>query len=103
QVELRDGAENVATDDNGNITLALSSNPGASALRGTATQMSDNGVATFGNISLDKIGNGYALVAVSGTLPQLTSATFNISPAAAASIAIVDGAGQTATVNTAVA
>src|SRR5207302_460667 len=61
------------------------------------------GVATFDDASVDKAGSGYTLVATSGGLGPVTSNPFNVTPAAAASIAPSAGNNQTATVGTAVA
>lgn len=56
------------------ITMALGKNPGGATLGGTTTENAVNGVATFSNLTLNKPGNGYTLVASS---PGLTSATSN--------------------------
>src|SRR5206468_3305213 len=40
-----------------------------------------NGVATFANLTIDKVGTGYTLTATSGTLTQATSNSFNITTA----------------------
>jgi hypothetical protein len=37
-----------------------------------------NGVATFSDLSIDKSGSGYTLVATAGNLPQVTSAAFTV-------------------------
>ncbi len=47
----------------GGITLAIGSNPGTGTLSGTATQPAVAGVATFGDLSINKIANGYTLTA----------------------------------------
>ena len=60
-----------ATDDAGavaagfasDITMALGTNPGRATLTGTQTVRASNGVATFSNLSLDKVANGYTLTA----------------------------------------
>src|SRR5205085_574952 len=61
------------------------------------------GIATFDDASIDKAGTGYTLVASSGGLDPATSGQFNVTAAAAASIAPSAGDHQTATVGTAVA
>lgn len=43
-------------------------------------------MATFNNLSIDKVGEGYTLKATSGSLTLATSDAFNITPAAAVSI-----------------
>ena len=57
-------------------------------------------VATFSTLSIDKAGAGYTLGAASGVLSGATSAGFNITNAAAASIALFSGDAQTGTVTT---
>jgi hypothetical protein len=82
KVELVDAFGNVLTNDGTDkVTVAFGSNPGGSTLGGTATVTVSGGVATFSNLSVSKAGNGYTLVASSGSLPALTSASFNISGA----------------------
>ncbi len=79
-----------AEDANGNIdpnyttavTLAIGTNPGSGTLSGSAGSTSA-GIATASNLSINKVGTGYTLVASSGSLTSATSSTFNITPAAA--------------------
>jgi hypothetical protein len=47
-----------------------------------------NGVATFSNLSIDKVGTGYTLKATSNSLTQANSSAFNITVGAAAKLAI---------------
>ena len=86
-VQVQDQFNNVVTGDTSAVTLAIGNNPGGSTLSGTATQNAVSGVATFNNLSLDKVVTGYTLVASDGALTGATSNAFNISPAAVASIA----------------
>ncbi|MBL9116473.1 MAG: cadherin-like beta sandwich domain-containing protein [Verrucomicrobiaceae bacterium] len=77
QVQIQDAANN-PTSSTANITLALSTNPGASTLSGTLTVTAVAGVATFSNLSLDRAGTGYRLLATSGGLTSITSNVFDI-------------------------
>ena len=53
--------------------------PGGGTLSGTLTVTVVNGVATFGDLSIDMAGMGYTLHAtVDGGLPGLDSDPFNI-------------------------
>ena len=99
-VQARDAVSALATTFTGNVTLAIGTNPGASAIGGTVTVAAVGGTVTFPNITLNKTGIGYTLTATSGVLPVATSGTFNISPAAAANFAITAGNTQTANVLT---
>ena len=61
----------------GGITLAIGSGPGT--LSGTPTQNAVAGVATFGDLSINKIANGYTLTASpAGGVPAATSTAFNV-------------------------
>jgi hypothetical protein len=75
-------------DDGGNlvsstatVTLSLGTNPSGAALGGTVSRAAVNGVATFDDLSLDQVGEGYTLAASSGTLAGVTSDAFHITPA----------------------
>jgi hypothetical protein len=79
-VQIQDANGNVVTTSAASVTLAMGSNPGGSTLGGTKTVAAVNGIATFSNLSLDKMGVGYTLTGLS-VAPPLTSATssaFNI-------------------------
>src|SRR5439155_1306293 len=102
QVEVRDQFGNRVTTATAGIALAIGTNPSGGALTVTPRN-AVSGVATFDDASIDKAGTGYTLVASSGGLGPVTSNPFNVTPAAAASIALSAGNNQTATVGTAVA
>src|SRR5256886_8157594 len=102
QIEVRDQFGNRVTAATAGITLAIGTNPSGGALTVTPRN-AVSGVATFDDASIDKAGTGYTLVASSGGLHPATSAQFNVSAAAATSIAASAGNNQTATVGTAVA
>ncbi|MBE7454169.1 MAG: hemagglutinin [Kofleriaceae bacterium] len=86
RVSVRDALGNLATGFTGPVTVAISTNPGGSTLSGTATVAAVAGVAQFANLSLDRVGAGYTLIATSGALGSAISATFNISPSVAANL-----------------
>jgi len=86
QVELLDRFGNLAA---GSVTVRLAKDPGAATLSGTTTVPAVAGVATFGNLSLNKVGTGYELRITEGSLPALTSTLFNVTPGAA--VALVFG------------
>jgi hypothetical protein len=77
------------------IALAFGNNPGASTLSVTANPVTSNssGDASFANVSLNKVANGYTLTATDNTTPAATHATsnaFNIIAAAPFSIAFIN-------------
>ncbi len=81
QVSITDAAGNVATGFSGTVTIAIGHNGGMllpGTLAGTKTVTAVNGVATFGNLSIDQLGNGYTLVVTSGGVTGAESAPFNI-------------------------
>jgi hypothetical protein len=57
------------------VTTSISTNPGGGTLTGTRTVASSRGVASFGDLQIDKPGAGYDLAA---TAPGLTQATSNL-------------------------
>jgi hypothetical protein len=81
QVSVTDAAGNVATGYSGTVTVAIGHNGGMlmpGTLAGTKTVTTVNGVATFGNLSIDELGNGYTLVVTAGGITGAESAPFNI-------------------------
>ncbi|OYW75121.1 MAG: hypothetical protein B7Z37_14995, partial [Verrucomicrobia bacterium 12-59-8] len=86
-VQVQDAAGNLTTSTAG-VTMAIGTNPGSGTLSGTATVNAVAGIATFSTLSIDKVGTGYTLGATSVPLTAATSGTFNITPAAAASLAL---------------
>src|SRR5207249_3734091 len=76
QVTAQDAQGNTATGFTGNVTVAIGTNPSTGTLGGTLTHAAVDGVATFANLAIDKVGTGYTLTATgAGTA---TSAAFNI-------------------------
>jgi hypothetical protein len=70
------------------VTLSLATNPGSGTLSGPVAVTNSLGVATFSNLSIDKAGTGYTLTASSPGLTTVSSAAFNITPAAAKTLQI---------------
>jgi len=71
------------TASTANVSVAIGTNPSSGTLSGTLSRAASLGVATFGNLSINKAGTGYTLSATSGTLTGATSIGFNITAAAA--------------------
>jgi hypothetical protein len=87
QVTALDAGGNTATGFAGNVTMAIGTNPAGGTLSGTLTVGSASGVATFTDLSINKLGTGYTLKATSTGLTAATSATFNIVVGAATQLA----------------
>src|SRR5262249_48021090 len=78
-VQILDVYGNVVTNDNTDqVTLTIGNNPGGGTLSGTNPVTAGSGVATFSNLSINQPGNGYTLVASSGSLTPATSNSFHI-------------------------
>jgi len=99
-VRAVDASNNTATNFNGNVTISLGTNPSGGTLSGTLTVAASNGVATFGNLSIDKTGNGYALRATASVGSPVNSNAFNVTPGTPATgTSTVDASPGTITAN----
>ncbi|HXM37353.1 MAG TPA: hypothetical protein VN908_01685 [Gemmatimonadales bacterium] len=78
QVTARDTAGKTVTTFTGTITVALGTNPTGGFLSGTKTVAAVLGVASFGDLSVDRAGTGFKLAASSSGATAATSTTFNI-------------------------
>ncbi len=98
-VALRDAGNNPA---DGTVTIALAGNPTGATLGGTLSQGTTNGAASFGNLTIDRVGAGYTLrVSINGL--TATTKPFDVTAGRAARMTIVAGDSASATVNTMVA
>ena len=78
---MLDAFGNRNTSYTGQVTIAIGHNGGLLApgtLSGTKTVTVVNGVATFSDLSIDQLGNGYTLVVSGPTVTGSESAPFNI-------------------------
>ncbi|MGA2501118.1 MAG: FKBP-type peptidyl-prolyl cis-trans isomerase, partial [Tepidisphaeraceae bacterium] len=76
-VALEDSNGNVVTDETSNVTISIAPGPGAAVLGGTLTRATQNGVATFNDLSLSLAGT-YTLSAKEGNLAAATSDNFQM-------------------------
>jgi streptogramin lyase len=74
KASIEDVYGNVVTTASGTVSVAFASNPTGATLGGTLTVATSGGVASFTNLTINKVGSGYTL-RVSGS--GLTSATSN--------------------------
>ncbi|HET7250496.1 MAG TPA: invasin domain 3-containing protein, partial [Gemmatimonadales bacterium] len=86
-VTAQDAQGNTATGFTGNVTMAIGTNPGSGTLSGTLGVPAVSGVATFADLSIDKVGTGYTLTAAATGPANATSGTFNITVGGAARLA----------------
>jgi len=78
QVTIEDAAGTPVSGTTDAVTLAIGTNPGGATLRGTTTVRAVNGVASFADLSIDRPGTGYTLVATAMSLTGSTSAAFDV-------------------------
>jgi hypothetical protein len=76
-VQLLDANGNLMTGSSAPVTIALGTNPSGATLGGTTTVSAVGGVASFSNLTLDKPGGQYTLVASSRGLTSATSSSFD--------------------------
>ena len=81
-VEVLDQFGRLMAVDNNTVALAIGTNPlGNGTLSGNGTMAMVGGIATFSNLSINVIGNGYTLSATdSQDRLSVTSSTFNVTP-----------------------
>jgi hypothetical protein len=87
EVTVQDQFGNTATGFTEAVTVMLEPNVWGGMLEGTTTVAAVRGVATFSDLHIDTVGEGYSLVAMSGSLTQATSNAFQIDPAPASQLA----------------
>jgi hypothetical protein len=93
---------NTVTTFTGNVTVAIGTNPGTGTLSGTLTQPAFTGVATFANLSINKAGSGYTLVATATGASDGTSLAFNITPGLATMLVFTTQPAGSTTAGTAI-
>src|SRR5215813_13016426 len=89
KVEARNNSGALVATYSGNITIALSANPGGATLTGTLTKPAVSGVATFNDLKVNKVGTGYTLAAAATGLTGATSTAFDINPGPAVNLTFV--------------
>lgn len=75
-----DGFGNVDTTFTGVVTIALGNNPGGGTLSGTLSKSAVKGCASFEDVSIDKAGSGYTLMAFGTGITSAMSTAFTIAP-----------------------
>src|SRR6059058_3197431 len=88
QVRALDAAENLVPTFTGNVTVAFGGTSGeGSTLGGTTTVAAVNGVATFGDLTVNQTGTGYWLTASATGLARAASSAFDVTAGAATQLA----------------
>jgi len=88
QVAVQDNIGQTIPGATTSISLSLSDNPGGATLGGTLTANAVQGVATFADLTLDKVASGYTLRATAAPLSPALSNPFAIAAGAASQLAI---------------
>src|SRR5207244_7431079 len=86
QVAVQDALGNTVTSFSGTITVTPGVNLAGGTLTGHTTVTAVNGVATFTDLSIDKVGTGYTLQATGAGLTT-ASGSFDITPGPATQLA----------------
>jgi uncharacterized delta-60 repeat protein len=77
QLDVEDSTGAVVTANGGNITVSITGAPAGVVLGGTTTVAAVNGVATFANLTINKIGT-YTLTASEAGVTPATSTAFTV-------------------------
>ncbi len=81
---LEDQYGNLETGSNESVSVALDNNPNLASLGGDTTVNLVNGVASFINLSITEVGNGYTLQGTAGNLTSAASTGIDVTPTPAA-------------------
>ncbi|MGA7497522.1 MAG: dockerin type I repeat-containing protein [Isosphaeraceae bacterium] len=87
-VTAKDSSGNVDTSFTGTVTVALGSNPVDGILGGTLSVTAQSGVASFLDLTLDKVGTGYTLLVSATGLDGATTNDITVTPAAVTQLVV---------------
>ncbi len=82
-VAVQDARGNTVAAAANSVTVAIAANPAGGTLAGTLTVGAVGGLATFRDLTIDKAGAAYSLSATAVGLGDATSASFDVTAAAA--------------------
>ncbi len=88
QVQVQDSFANVVTTSAAPVAVALFNNPGSATLGGTLTQNAASGVATFGDLTVNKVQSGYTLAVTSSGITGAISNAFAVTPGTASQLVV---------------
>jgi alpha-tubulin suppressor-like RCC1 family protein len=97
RVAVQDAAGNTITSATNAITIRLAISPLQDSLTGTKTVSAVNGVATFADVAIEKLANGYVIIATSGNLDPAVSNLFDVTFGPASKL-VVTSQPQTTTI-----
>jgi hypothetical protein len=102
-IVVRDVTGDTVSSYNSGVTVAISGGTAGASLVGTTTVNALNGVAVFSNLTVDRAGTAYRLIASLPPLPEVPPAqsnTFNVAAAPPAYVSVIAGGGQSAPAST---
>ena len=99
-IAVENVSNSVVTNYTGSVTVTLGNNSGGSTLAGSYILLTNNGVATFSGLTLNKSGSGYTLVVTSGTHTAATSSPLSVTPGVATQLLITSQPSATVTAGT---
>jgi hypothetical protein len=78
------------------VTIALGANPSGATLVGTRTVVAVNGIATFSDLAVDRVGAGFTFQVSAPSLAPATSSAFNIVAGPASAVTLTGPAAAVA-------
>ena len=97
KASIEDAYGNVVTTASGTVSVAFANNPTGATLGGTLSVTASQGVASFTNLTINKIGSGYTLRVSSSGLTSATSNPINVTKNGKAPSTLLAPAGNPAT------
>jgi hypothetical protein len=97
KASIEDAYGNVVTTASNRVNVAFSNNPTGATLGGTLTVTVSQGVASFTNLTINKIGSGYTLRVSGSGLTSATSNPINVTKSGKTASTLLAPAGTTAT------
>ena len=91
-VAVEDSYGNVVTTDQGSVTLALMTGPAGSVLGGTLTEPEVGGVASFANLTLNKVSTGDTLSLFRNGLTGSSTGSIAVTAGTAEQLAVIQQA-----------
>jgi hypothetical protein len=90
-LDVEDAFGNLVPSYSGNVSVALAAGPPGAGLGGTLDVAVSGGVAGFSGLMIDRVGDGYTIVASAAGLATATTDSFAVKPAAPAQVVIASG------------
>jgi streptogramin lyase len=97
QGSIEDAYGNVVTTASNGVSVAFANNPAGATLGGTLTVTASAGVASFTNLTINKLGSGYTLQVFSSGLPSATSNPINVTKSGKSATTLLASAASQAT------